>query len=315
MPDAGVDAAIPVGRVSETTTERWNRLSATPFATIGNSSTFFKGSIRSIIDVVEQRGLLGLLVRRELRSRYKDSSLGFLWSLARPLTQLFIYYVVIGQFLGAARSIPDFAIYVFTGLAAYTLFSEIVGSATVSIVANSGLVKKVYFPRELFPLASVGSSLFNFAIQLGILVVFASIVGHPPFTESLVYFVPALLLILVYATAIGILFAAINVYLRDAQYLVEVVLLMMMWASPIVYGWPNVRDILGPGIVLDIYTNNPVTLGVLGFQKALWTSGAAVDSPDQLLLRMLVALGIGIVLLFVSQRVFAKLQGNFAQEL
>lgn len=301
--------------MSETTTERWKRLDATPFETVGTSSSFFKGSWRSIVDVVDQRGLLNLLVRRELRARYKDSSLGFLWSLARPLTQLFIYYVVIGQFLGAARSIPDFAIYVFTGLAAYTLFLEIVGGATISVVSNSGLVKKVYFPRELFPLASVGSSLFNFAIQLGILVVFASIVGHPPFTPALIYFLPALLLILVYATAIGMFFSAINVYLRDAQYLVEVVLLLMMWASPIVYAWHSVRDILGPGILLEIYTNNPVTLGVLGFHEALWTSGSDLAVPDDLMSRMIVALGIGLVLLFVSQRVFAKLQGNFAQEL
>lgn len=301
--------------MSETRSERWNRLATEPFEEVGRSARFFAGSLRSLREIVARRQLLGLLVRRELRSRYKDSSLGFLWSLARPLTQLFIYYVVIGQFLGAAAAIPNFAIYVFTGLAAYTLFSEIVGAATISIVANAGLVKKVYFPRELFPLASVGSSLFNFAIQLGILLGFAIIIGQAPLTPDIVFLPVAFLLMVVIATAAGIFFSAINVYLRDAQYLVEVALLMLMWASPIVYGWTNVRDILGPGVLLEAYTNNPVTLSVLGFQRSLWISGGAEYSPGHLMLRMLIALGIGIVLLFVSQRIFAKLQGNFAQEL
>jgi ABC-2 type transport system permease protein len=301
--------------VSETTEQRWSRLAAQPFEQVGTPSGFFRGSFASIRDIVDRRQLLSLLVRRELRSRYKDSSLGFLWSLARPLTQLFIYFVVIGQFLGAAHSIPDFAIYVFTGLAAYTLFLEIVGSSTVSIVANSGLVKKVYFPRELFPLASVGSSLFNFGIQFLILVIFASLTGHPPITPALVYLIPSFLLIVVYAAAVGIFFAAVNVYLRDAQYLVEVVVLLMMWASPIVYAWSSVRDILGRGWLLEVYTNNPITLAILGFHKAIWTSGSGTPAPDALMVRILVALGIGLVLLFLSQRVFAKLQGNFAQEL
>jgi len=295
--------------------ERWDRLSTLPLQRIGAPARFFHGALASFREIVAHRALLNLLVRRELRSRYKDSSLGFLWSLARPLTQLFIYYVVIGRFLGAARSIPDFAIYVFAGLTAYTLLSEIVGGSTISVVANAGLVKKVYFPRELFPLAAVGSSLFNFLIQLAILVVFASIVGHPPFSANLVYFFLAVALLLVFGTAIGLLAGALNVYLRDVQYLVEVALLMLMWASPIVYSWANVRDILGQGLLLEAYTNNPITLSVLGFQRALWLSGGESFSPPELLARMLIALAIGLVCLFLAQRTFAKLQGNFAQEL
>ena len=80
------------------------------------SSGSFSGFVRSLREIAGHRELLGLLVRRELKARYKDSSLGFLWSLIRPLTHALIYYVAIGQFLGAARGVPDFAIFVFTGL-------------------------------------------------------------------------------------------------------------------------------------------------------------------------------------------------------
>jgi len=145
--------------------------------------------------------------------------------------------------------------------------------------------------------------------------VFASVTGHPPISPGTGYFFIALALILVYGTAVGLLTSALNVYLRDVQYLVEVLLLLLMWASPIVYSWNNVKHIIGDGVLLNIYTDSPITLSVLGFQRALWTSGGTNYSPGDLLTRMLVALVVGVVLLFLTQRVFAKLQGNFAQEL
>lgn len=116
--------------------------------------------------------------------------------------------------------------------------------------------------------------------------------------------------------AVGFLLAAVNVYLRDTQYLVEVLLMLALWASPVVYSWSMVKGILGDGIALAIYTNNPITLGVLGFQRALWTAGGATaEYPDNLMLSLGVAFAIGVALLAVFHRVFVKLQGNFAQAL
>ncbi|GLI26087.1 transport permease protein [Agromyces rhizosphaerae] len=292
--------------------ERYARLAREPMVEVAGNAN----PVRSLREILHRRDLLGLLVRRDLKARYKDSALGVVWTLVRPLTQLLIYYIVIGKFLGAERGIPEFAIYVFTGLTAYGLLSEIVSGGTSSIVANSGLVKKVYLPREIFPLASVGSALFNFGIQLVILIAATLVLQSPPITPDLVYFLPSLLVLVSLGTALGLLLAATNVYLRDLQYLVEVVLMVLLWASPIVYSWGMARDALGEGLALDIYTNNPVTLAVLGFQKAFWTAGdGVVPYPDGLMLRLLIASAIGIVLIVVFQRVFARLQGNFAQEL
>ncbi len=272
------------------------------------------GSWHSLREIFRHRELLSLLVRRDLKSRYKDSVLGFVWTLVRPLTQLLIYAIVIGKVLGAAKNIPDFAIYVFTGLTVYSLFSEIISGTTASIVGNSGLIKKIYLPREIFPLASVGSAIFNFLIQFVILLGATLVIGKPPLHAEAWYLIPSVLLLLVFGTAFGLLLSAINVYLRDVQYLVEVVLLLLLWASPIVYSWTMVRDALGPSLALDIYTDNPVTLAVLGFQRAMWVGGQGVaEYPDFLLLRMGIAFVIGIVLLLGFQRVFSRLQGNFAQ--
>lgn len=268
--------------------------------------------VRSIF---AQHELLGLLIRRDLKARYKDSALGFFWSLAKPLLQLAIYFVVMGHFLQAAKGISDFAVYVFAGLTAMGLFTETVTGGTGSILSNAGLVKKVYLPREVFPLASVGGGLFNFAVQLVVLLFATVLAGRPPLHAEFLYVAPALILLVVYATAGALLFSAINVYLRDMQYLVEVGTMLLFWASPVVYSWQMVSSIITNPVLLDVYTNNPLTLAVLGFQKAFWLAATEASFPTDLLVRMVVAIVVGILLLFVSHRVFLRLQGNFAQEL
>lgn len=270
------------------------------------------GTIR---DVIAHREMLDLLVRRDLKARYKDSALGFLWALARPLVQLAIYFVVLGHFLQAARGIPDFAVYVFTGLTAMGLFQEIAVGGTGSIIANSGLVKKVYMPRELFPLASAGSALFNFGVQIIVLLIATLLAGALPLRVEFFYAIPSLAVILVYGLAFALFFSAINVYLRDVQYLVEVGTLLLFWMSPVVYSWQMVSSIITNPVLLEVYTDNPLTLAVLGFQRAFWTAGADMPQPENLLLRLMIALVIGLVLLFISHRVFLRLQGDFAQEL
>lgn len=278
-------------------------------------SGFIRGTLFSLRAIFAQRELLGLLVQREVKSKYKDSALGLLWSLLRPLTQLLIYYVVIGQFLGAARSIPQFAIFVFAGLTAWTLFSESVSSATNSIVGNSGLIKKIYIPREVFPLAAVGSTLFNFLVQLGILIVATIVFGQFPLSPNLLLLPLGFVLLLTFGLAIGLFFAAVNVYMRDLQHLVEVLLVILFWASPIVYSFKFVTAALGGGILEQIYLANPISLGVMAFQKALWAAGAEEVWPENLELRIVIAFIVSLVLLWISQRIFARLEGNFAQEL
>lgn len=301
---------------SESAQARFAALERQPFVSTVSARSL-RGAIASLREIVRHREMLGLLVRRDVRSRYKDSALGLVWSLVRPLVQLLIYYIVIGRFLGAERGIPEFAIYIFAGLTAYGLFSEIVSSGTTSILGNAGIVKKVWLPREVFPLASVGSALFNFAMQLLILIGATIVLGSFPWAIELAYALPGLLVLLTWGLALALLLSAINVYLRDVGYLVEVLVMLLMWASPIVYSWQMVRDIVGPGLLLELYTNNPITLAVLAFQKAFWTAGAESGAafPTDLELRLVIAIAVGTLAVFLAQRVFARLQGNFAQEL
>ncbi|KIU03477.1 MULTISPECIES: ABC transporter permease [unclassified Frigoribacterium] len=302
---------------STTSGERFQRLATEPMVVAGQPSKVFSGTFGIVREILAHRQLLDLLIRRDLKSRYKDSALGFLWTLIRPITQLIIYYVVLGQILGAARNIPEFAVYIFSGLTIYGLLSEIIAGSTSSIVSNGGLIKKVYTPREIYPLASIGSALFNFGIQMVVLIGATIVTGSFPWHLDVLYFFPSVILILIYGTAFGLLLAALNVYLRDMQYLVEVLLMLAMWASPIVYAWTMVSNALtdGRGWLLGLYTDNPVTLAVLGFHRAFWIAGDEASYPEDLLLRMGIAALIGLVLLYAFHRVFARLQGNFAQEL
>ncbi len=294
---------------------RDEHLALEPLRLAGPRPGFVSGTVQSIREILSHRQLLGLLVRRELKARYKDSVLGFFWSLMRPLTLLLVYVIAIGKFLRAEDAIPDFAIFVFTGLTVWTLFSEIVSVGTSSILNNSGLIKKVYLPREIFPLSVVGSALFNFAIQLVILFGATLVAGAFPTGARWLYMPLGLAVVVTYATALAFILSATNVYLRDVQYLVEVSMMVLFWASPIVYSWTLVRNALEGSIWEKIYLWNPVTLAVTAFQRTFWVEGSSQPSPPNLGMHLLIALGVGLVFLWLAQRIFSRLQSNFAQEL
>lgn len=294
---------------------RAERLATEPLRTTGPAPGVARGFIGQIKDLWAHRQLLDRLVRRELKARYKDSVLGFVWSLARPLAMLLIYYVALGKFLGAARSVPDFAIYIYTGLTAWGLFSEAVMSGTGSVVGNSGLVKKVYLPREVFPLATMGSALFNFAIQLVILFAATVAVGKVPTGDRWAYLPLSIAVLVVTALGWSLLLSAVNVYLRDIQYLVEIAIMIFFWASPIAYSWELVSDNMPSETLQTIYLTNPITIAIMGFQKTFWVAGDDKPFPADLDLRLWIWLAVGIVFSFIAQRVFSRLQGNFAQEL
>jgi len=296
------------------------RLATEPLRAAGPRQGFVRGTVQSLRDIVGQGELLGLLVRRELKARYKDSMFGFFWSLAKPLAMLLVYYIAIGKFLGAESSprnpggIPSFAVFIFTGLTAWQLFSDIIVSGTGSIVANGGLIKKVYLPREVFPLSVIGAALFNFGIQLAVLIGATIASRQFPTGERWWYFVLSLAVMIVFSTALALLLAAVNVYLRDVQYLVEILIMIFFWASPVIYSWALVDAHLD-GILQDVYLANPMTQVVMGFQRTFWVAGDGQPYPSQLLQSLWITLGASVLLLWVSQRVFSRLQANFAQEL
>jgi ABC-2 type transport system permease protein len=287
---------------------------------IHRRATWVRGTTRDLRDVWAYRDLLNQLVRKELKVKYKDSVLGFFWTTGRPLFQLLIYYVAFTVFLGNRQ--PAYAIFIFSGLVVWQVFTDIVGGCTGSIVANAALIKKVYCPREVFPLAVVGASVVNFGFQLVVLagaLGIAAISGErvDPSTDLLLAPL-ALVVCVLWATALGLVLAAVTVYLRDLQHLIEIVLLAWFWLTPIVY--PIVFPInnfarKGHHLLLDLYLLNPITNVVAAFQSAFYRMGREYTFQGSLWPRLAVLLVVGAVAVVAAQRVFVRLQGNFAQEL
>lgn len=300
--------------LSKDAQQRFRSLADLPLTVTVHHEGFFTGFGSSMLALWNRRKLIKQLAKRELKSRYKDSVLGYAWTLAKPLVNLLIYYLVIGRILGAERSVPDFAVYVFAGLTLWTFFSTMVNSATTSIVANAGIVKKVYLPREVFPLSAILASFVDFFSQLAILIIGAGLIAGIPLKYTFTYGLLSLAVCIVWALACGLFFSAVNVYLRDVQYIVEVLLMLGFWLTPSVYPYTMLASV-APSWAINIYMLNPTAIASMGFQKAFWAAGDQVTWPPDLTWRLWIMLLVGLVLSFVAQRVFARLQGKFAQEL
>ena len=268
--------------------------------------------------IVRYHELLVGMVRKELKVKYKNSVLGFAWSLLNPLLYLIVFYIAFEKILGSG--IPSFPIYLLSGLLVWNLFSIGLGAATGSVVANSGLVKKVSFPREILPLAAVGSTLVNFFLQSCVLFAVLAIVRWNV-AWAYIPLVPLALVILVLLTAsLGVLLSAVNVYLRDTQHFLELALLAWFWVTPIVYYFQLVgaRDTW----FSKVWMANPVTPIVLTFQRAIYaktTNGSQQLLPDWPYWGYVAYLGMSlafaIIIATIAVAVFARAEINFAEEL
>jgi ABC-2 type transport system permease protein len=263
------------------------------------------------------REVLGNLARKELKVRYKSSVLGVLWSMLNPLLYLLVFSLVFSVFLDSP--IKDYPVYLLSGLLAWTLFSTSLQGATVSVVGNGELVRKVAFAREILPLATVRAQTVNFLFQFVVLVAFMVIIGYPFVGPGLLLVPAALLVLLLFVGALGLATAALNVRYRDTGHLIELAVLAWFWSTPIVYPATQVAELGTLGFRL--YLLNPVTNVVLAFQRGLYGGNAAnVDRlPTSDLSWYWARLGIvgagSLILLLLTWRLFFRMSGDFAEEL
>jgi ABC-2 type transport system permease protein len=278
------------------------------------------------------RELLVYLVRTEIKVKYKNSALGLVWSMIAPAMTLAIYFVVFQLVLG--NRMPHFVIFLFAGLLVWNLFQLGVLTGTGVIVNNSAIVKKVAFPREILALAAVGSALVFFCFQAVVMAIFMVVLHVAPAVNYLPLLLLALFTAMVLACALGVLLSAVNVYLRDMQHLIEVVLTAWFWACPIVYAFQgNIAQKLaakGWAQWTWVYFLNPMVPLVLTFQRALYahTSPTAIVAGKPTTFYVLptwswgtyALLDLGVlaastVLFIIALTVFGRLEGNFAEEL
>ncbi|HVX22266.1 MAG TPA: ABC transporter permease [Acidimicrobiales bacterium] len=285
---------------------------------------------RRLAEIWRSRELLVYLVRTEIKVKYKNSFLGLLWSMLSPAMTLVVYTVVFGLFL--RNGIPNFVVFLFAGLLLWNFFSTAVMSATGVVVNNAGLVKKVSFPREILALAAIGSAGVFFFFQACVMVIFLVGFQMAPAWSLLWLVVVAIVPTIVLGAALGIFLASVNVYLRDTQHLVEVIVgAAWFWACPIVYSYQNTVAIhLKQHGITWLYFLNPMTPLVMTFQRVLYDRPGLVrlTTTAHPLKQLLpgwpattylwadaVVLGVALVLFYVAMVVFGRLAGNFAEEL
>jgi ABC-2 type transport system permease protein len=267
------------------------------------------------------REILWNLVRKELKVKYTASVLGAVWSLLNPIVFLAVFSFVSKVLGGAAENYPVFLL---SGLLAWNLFSVSLAQGAQSVIANANLVKKVSFPREILPLATVGVSLVDFVLQSAVFLLFI-IVFRYGFQLDLIWLYPiAFVAVLLITVAFTMLVSALNVRYRDVQHLIGLGLLVWFWMTPIVYGASNVyTKMMGypHGLLLwRIYLLNPLTWVVMGFQRALYHSGDAgrVLAPytaGQLALGLAVVSTIALFGVYLAWRLYFSMSGDFAEEL
>jgi ABC-2 type transport system permease protein/lipopolysaccharide transport system permease protein len=201
----------------------------------------------------ESRHVIWNLGLRELRVRYNQAVLGFAWALLTPVILMIVFSIFIkgAAHLPVATGGVSYPVFLYTGLLAWTFFASAVGSAA-SILVSNPLLNKVYAPREVFPLATIGTSAVDAVaatLVLGVLFVI-----YQDWPQPTTYWAPLLVLILVcFAVGVGLIFSALTVYLRDLRQIIPLLLQVGLFVTPVIYGinrvpqrWRNLYVLLDP---------------------------------------------------------------------
>ena len=270
-----------------------------------------------LLGVVRHRKLLGKFAYQELMLKYRRSFAGVLWALATPLAYLAIYSIAFKVILRSY--IPGYPIFIWSGLLVWNAVLYAMSSSTSSITRSWGLVTKVKLPRQILPFASVAAAAFNMAIQTLVLASAMVVFRWSIDVKYLVLIPPAVIALLTLLAGLGCLTAALNVFVRDTQHLVDVVLLAWFWVTPIIYGF---RSLSWSTTISRFMLINPITPVILCFQRAIYsrTEGAGLPIiPEWGISKYLLALSwsamFGLLMLWLGLRIFGRLQMRFADEL
>ena len=253
-------------------------------------------------ELYEYRTMIASLVRRDLRGRYKGSVLGFLWTFVNPLLQFFVYTLVFSVILKS--NIDKYYLFLFVALIPFLFFSSSLTGGATAVLNQKDMVKKIYFPREVLPIAYVTTCFVNmlFCFVIVFAVVFFSGVRLNPMGLLCL----PLVMLVEYIIALGIAFitSAVTVYFRDLEHILGIVSMLWMYMTPVMYEPSIVPEQLQP-----VFQLHPMTYIVNAYRTILYHGGV----PD--FMQLLYGFLLGLALLAAGLLVFGKLKKHFAEEL
>ena len=264
--------------------------------------------IASVAESLRYRGLLRNLLARDLSVRYKNSVLGFLWTLLNPLLQMLVFTVVFQILL--PTPIPYFPVFILIGILAWNYCAGALIACIHSVVGNVDLVRKVYFPRDVLPLSAVLASLVHFVLALSLVFVMLPIAGLP--ITWLVLWIPILIVFqTMFLAGLGLLVSAINVFFRDTEAIAEVGLLAWFFLTPVFYSLDVLYDKeLGPfNVGRLMHVLNPMASFISTYRLVL------IDGAPPDLAFLARTFGTSVLVLIVGYLVFKWLEPRFGEEL
>lgn len=258
--------------------------------------------MRLIKELWEYREMILSLVKRDLKSRYKGSVLGFFWMFLNPLLQLGVYTIVFSTIM--RMGIDKFYLFLFVALVPWLFFSTCLSAGPGVIFSQQDMVKKIYFPREVLPLSFTLSQFVNMLLSFIVIFVVVFISGVKINVTALLYL--PLIMIIEFIMALGItyLVSALNVYFRDLEHIMSIVSMAWMYLTPIMYPIEMI-----PEQYVKLFYLNPMTSVIIAYRDILYYGKV----PQVETLTQAMIMGIGILL--IGQIIFSKLQRHFVEEL
>ncbi len=229
--------------------------------------------VTSLVELWHYRELLLNLTTRDLKVRYKNSALGIAWSLLNPLLMMVVFTLVYMVLLGQANR-RDYSAFILAGLLPWNFFSASIMGGTGSVVSNSHLIKKIYFPHAVLPTSLVMSNLVNFLIALPVYFVMAWLLGVQ-FTFYVLFLPVVIVVQLIFTLGTSLLLAALNVFYRDVQHIMEVLILAWFFLTPIIWDMsllPQSKMILGVEVPVQrlMYILNPMASIIASYRDVMY---------------------------------------------
>ena len=248
------------------------------------------------------REMIISLVRKDLRGRYKGSVLGFLWTFLNPLLQLVVYTIVFSTILRAG--IDKYYLFLFVALIPWIFFSTSLQGGSTCILNQKGMVTKIYFPREVLPIAHVISCFVNMLLTFIVIFIVIFFSGVPLRIEALIYLPVIMAVEFLLCLGFAMLAASVTVYFRDFEHILGIVVMAWQYLTPVMYSMDMI-----PESLQGIFSLNPMTPVIVAYRDILYYSQVPHIST------LLHAFLLGIVFLIIGFIVFLMLKKHFAEEL
>jgi lipopolysaccharide transport system permease protein len=264
------------------------------------------------------RELLWILVLRDLKVRYKNSALGFAWSLINPVIQVAVISVVVKYLMH--ENVPNLSAYIFCAFLPWSFFQLALMDTSHSLIVNERLMKKVYFPREIIPLSLVLSNLIHLLLAIVVFLVYLMLIGAPLLSSLL--WIPGLILIeLLFIAGISLVVAGVSVFYEDVKYLVAALLQVLYFAVPVMYFAESVKSALqhhhAPAFVYSLYMLNPLVTIITAFRawmlQPIYDPMAHVATSHVPLDYLLSCAAISLVVAVTGYALFNRMKWSFVE--